>query len=170
MQALIVPCYRREDGLLAIDRPQVSRLTEDEIDDRFEDCMAKFWSGWRLPSVTQRPYGDAIPSLVEVSKQSSATMFDLLFDAGTDASFWKVTAQEIPVPATPYNLAIGIPIHATLWSRNDQILFHLLSIGFNSNTMPLAAPTWCVSPLIATIVYCGLGIVVHIRNCSYTPI
>ena len=46
------------------------------------------------------------------------------------------------------------PLHAAIWSRNTVMLDHLLTLDFNADAMPLRNPTRCITPLMATVVYC----------------
>jgi hypothetical protein len=47
---------------------------------------------------------------------------------------------------------VSSPLHAALQSKNIDMLKHLLDIDFDPNIMPLANPTRCFTPLMATII------------------
>ena len=154
-QALSAPYYQREDVLLAINRPQLTRVKDDEVEDRFRDCTARFWTGIDFPSRNVIPYSDTIPAMIEAAQGDSYAIVDLLCEAGAETSFWKTESREIPLEATASSLAVTTPLHAAVWSGNAKMLDHLLTLGFNPNAMPLANPTRCITPLMATIVYCS---------------
>lgn len=153
--ALSAPYYQREDVLLAINRPQISRISDDEVEDRLEDCVARFWTGIDFPSRNVIPHSDTIPAIIEAAQGNSLAIVDLLCKAGAETSFWKTESFEIPLEATPSSLAVSTPLHAAIWSRNFVMLDHLLNLGFNADAMPLANPTRCITPLMATVVYCN---------------
>lgn len=146
--------HSREDALLAVGKPQLSKITDEEIQDRLEDCIARFWSEPLLRFLTQIPQGDIIPAIIAAAETSEIEIVDLLLSAGADISFWTSRATEVPVVATPSSLAVTTPLHAAIWARNLPMLRHLLVKGFDPNIMPLAAPTRCITPAMATIVHC----------------
>ena len=153
-QSITAPCYQREHLLKRIERPQMSELTRKEIEDRFEDCTARFWSEASFRRLSQLPHGDAVPAVVEAAQGASIDILDQIFAANPDCSFWISTSSEIPSPATPSSLALATPLHSAVWSRNEKMLACLLSRGFDPNVMPLAAITRCITPAMSTIVYC----------------
>lgn len=146
--------HTREQILTAIGRQQISAITQGEVEDRFEDCVGKFWTEPLLRPLAQIPRGDAVPAVVEAAQRGSIEVIDLLIDNGADVSFWLSRQTGLPVPATVSSLAITTPLHSAIWSRNTGVLKHLLSCGFNPNAMPLAAITRCITPAMATISYC----------------
>ena len=153
--ALSAPYYQREHVLPAINQPQLTSIQDDEVEDRFQDCVARFWTGVDFPSRNVIPYSDTMPAVIEAAQGDSVAIVDLLCDAGADTSFWKTHSLELPMEATPSSLAISTPLHAAVWTRNSDMLDHLLKSGFCANAMPLANPTKCITPLMATIVYCN---------------
>jgi len=94
-----------------------------------------------------------MPSLVEAARTGSIEIFDMLLEAGADASFWMSPYFYVPESATESSLSVSSPLHAALQGRNIDMLKHLLDIDFDPNIMPLANPTRCFTPLMATIIY-----------------
>ena len=141
-QALSAPYYQREGVLLEINRPQLTRINDEEVEDRFQDCIARFWTGIDFPSRNVVPYSDTIPAIIKAAQGDFLAIVDLLCEAGIEASFWKTESLEIPLEATPSSLAVATPLHAALWSRNSAMLDHLLTFGFNVDAMPLARLTY----------------------------
>jgi len=80
-------------------------------------------------------------------------MFDMLLEAGADASFWMSPHFYVLDPPTESSLSVSSPLHAALQVRDNEMLKHLLDIDFDPNIMPLANPTRCFTPLMATIIY-----------------
>lgn len=159
--ALSAPYYQREDVLLAVKRPQLTKVS------RFQDCT-RFWTGIGLTSRYATTYSDSIPTVIEAAQGSSLPIVDLLCEAGAKLSFWKSEPFEIPLEATPSSLAVTTPLHAAIWSRNTVGLDHLLTLDFNADAMPLAYPTRCITPLMATVVYCNPG--TRTRSIDYIVI
>ncbi|KAI4182812.1 MAG: hypothetical protein LQ348_004798 [Seirophora lacunosa] len=151
------PCavfHTRENALLAIGKPQLSTITEEEVKDRYEDCIARFWTEPYLRPLDQIQQGDVIPAFVEAAQGSSIEIINLLLSASADISFWCSEPTALPTNPTASSLAVSTPLHSAVWSRNADMLRHLLAKGLNPNTMPLAAPTRCITPAMATIVHC----------------
>ena len=117
-QALSAPYYQREDVLLEINRPQLTRINDDKVEDQFQDCIARFWTGIDFPSRNVVHYSDAIPAIIEAAQEDSLAVFDLLCEAGAGTSFWKTKSLEIALEASPSSLAVTTPLHAAIWSRN----------------------------------------------------
>ena len=150
--------YNREYLLSYISTPQLTALTWEETRQRF-DCPkpSRFWSEVDFRPLEPVPNADSIPALVAAAEKSDiATLKSLLDAPGTDTSFWTTYPQApyISKPETASSLAISTPLHAAIRGRNLQALSLLLSAGFNPNALPLAAPTRCISPPMATIVHC----------------
>jgi hypothetical protein len=164
----------REVLLECMDLPQMSGLTLEEVEDRFWDGMAPFWCEEDFIKADFYPHGEAAPSLVEAARCGSIEIFDHIWAAGADASFWmapqfKLPSQDdhnfiqeqddirpqfvVPEPPTPSSLSISTPVHAALQNRDVEMLKHLLTAGFDPNTMPLANPTRCFTPLMGTIIH-----------------
>lgn len=150
--------YNREHLLAYIPTPQLSPLTQQEIEHRF-DCPfpSVFWSEVDFRYLCPVPNADSIPALVAAAEGSDLKILKSLLDApATDISFWTVypQPQDIPEPASPSSLAISTPLHAAIYARNLPALSLLLSRGFDPNALPLTAPTRCITPTMAAIVYC----------------
>lgn len=146
--------HTREEALTAIGRTQISAITQGEVEDRFQNCVGKFWTECVSRPLSQIPYGDAIPAVVEAAQRGCVENVELLLQSGADVSFWLSRQRELPVPATVSSLAVTTPLHSAIWSRNTEILKCLLNNGFDPNAMPLAAVTRCITPAMATITYC----------------
>lgn len=146
--------HTREEALTAIGRTQISVITQGEVEDRFQDCVGKFWTECVSRPLSQIPYGDAIPAVVEAAQRGCVDSVELLLQSGADVSYWLSRQTELPVPATVSSLAVTTPLHSAIWSRNTEILRYLLNNGFDPNAMPLAAVTRCITPAMATITYC----------------
>ncbi|KAI4181543.1 MAG: hypothetical protein LQ346_006747 [Caloplaca aetnensis] len=150
--------FNREYLLTYIPVPQLSSLTPGEVKQRFECPLpSNFWSEVNFRTLCPVENADSIPALVAAAEKPDLTILQSLLDApGTDTSFWTLQPQprDIPSPATPSSLAIASPLHAAIRGRNLPALSLLLSQGFNPNVLPLAAPTRCITPAMATIVCC----------------
>lgn len=142
----------RSTYLELMDLPQLSSLTREEVEDRFYEGMAPFWCEEGFTDACFWPHGDTLHSLVEAAKSGSVEIFDMLLEAGADASFWKKPQFYVPAPATESALSISTPLHQACSNGNTRMLWHLLELGFDPNTMALSNPTRCVTPLMATII------------------
>ncbi|KAF4625487.1 hypothetical protein G7Y89_g12679 [Cudoniella acicularis] len=145
---------RRTTLLKCMDLPQISSLTSQEVEDREWDAMAPFWCEEGFTEADFWVNGDTMPSLVQAAKGNSIDIFQALLDAGADCSFWTRPQFYVPEPASESSLSISSPLHAAISSSNPRMLQHILDLGFDPNTMPLANPTRCVTPLMSTIVHC----------------
>lgn len=143
----------REELLECTDLPQISTITLEEVEDRFWDGMAPFWCEEAFTPADFYHHGESMPSLVEAARTGSIEIFDILLEAGADASFWMSPHFYVPEPPTESSLSASSPLHAALQSRNIDMLKHLLDIDFDPNIMPLANPTRCFTPLMATIIH-----------------
>ncbi|KAG4442605.1 hypothetical protein IFR05_001935 [Cadophora sp. M221] len=143
----------RDILLSLMDLPQLSTLTREEVEDRFYEGVAPFWCEEGFVKANYFSHGESMPSLVEAARSGSIEIFDRLVAAGADRSFWMKPRIEIPNPSTSSSLSVSSPIHAALQIRNNEMLEHLLGMGFDPNTMPLANPTRCFTPAMATIIY-----------------
>jgi hypothetical protein len=94
-----------------------------------------------------------MPSLVEAARSGSIEILNMLLAAGADASFWMSPHFYVPEPPTQSSLSISSPLHAALQIKDMKMLKYLLDIDFDPNIMPLANPTRCFTPLMATIIY-----------------
>ena len=153
--ALSAPYYQREDVLLAINRPQLTKLIDDGIEDRFQVCIARFSISIDFSSRDVIPYSDSIPAVIEAAQGNSLPIVDLLCEAGAAICFWKSEPFEISLEAMPSSLAVTIPLHAAIWSRNNIMWDPLLTLDFDADAMPLENPTRCITPLMATVVDCN---------------
>jgi ankyrin repeat protein len=160
------PCIRRLfDGspdlasryvfLTHMNLPQISSLTCEEVEDRFEDGMAPFWCEEGFTQAFFWTNGESMHSLIEAAKCGSIEIFEMLLSAGADASFWTQPQFCVPEPATESSLCVSSPLHAAIEARNGRMVEYLLEKGFDPNTMPLVNPTRCVTPLMSTIVHCS---------------
>jgi hypothetical protein len=143
----------REVLLECMDLPQVSSITVEEAEDRFWDGMAPFWCEEAFTPIDFYHHGESMPSLVEAARSGSINIFDMLLEAGADATFWMSPQFHVPEPPTESSLSVSSPLHAVLQSRHINMLKYLLDIDFDPNIMPLANPTRCFTPLMATIIY-----------------
>jgi ankyrin repeat protein len=143
----------REELLNCMDVPQISSITLEEVEDRFWDGMAPFWCEEAFTPATFYHHGESMPSLVEAARHGSIDMFDMLLEAGADASFWMSPQFFVPDPPTESSLSVSSPLHAALESRDNDMLRHLLDICLDPNVMPLANPTRCFTPLMATVIH-----------------
>jgi ankyrin repeat protein len=156
----MIPLFTDEEGDLAsrgellkcMDLPQISSTTLEEVEDRFWDGMAAFWCEEAFTPTTFYHHGESMPSLVEAARCGTVDMFDMLLEAGADASFWMSPQFYVPHPPTESSLSVSSPLHAALQNRDNEMLRHLLEIGFDPNVMPLANPTRCFTPLMATVI------------------
>ncbi|KAL8847372.1 MAG: hypothetical protein Q9221_007583 [Calogaya cf. arnoldii] len=150
--------YNRTHLLKYIPVPQLSSLTRGEVEQCFEcPTPSRFWSEVNFRTLCPVDNADSIPALVAAAEQPDITILRSLLDLpGTDTSFWTGNPQplDIPNPATPSSLSLSSPLHAAIRGRNLPALSILLSRGFNPNILPLAAPTRCITPAMATIVDC----------------
>ncbi len=142
------------EGLLSLMHvEQTAPLTVEELEDRYWDGMAPFWCEEGHAPLNFYKGGEGMPALVEAARNGSIEIFEQLMEAGADASFWLKKQKNLPNPPTPSSLSVSSPIHAALQSRDVQMLRFLLERGFDPNLMPLATPTRCFTPLMATLIY-----------------
>ncbi|PVH81607.1 hypothetical protein DL98DRAFT_514499 [Cadophora sp. DSE1049] len=144
----------RDSLLNLMDLPQLSTLTREEVEDRFYEGVAPFWCEEGFVRADYHHHGESMPSLVEAARSGSIEIFDRLIEAGADRSFWMRPQVEVPDPPTSSSLSVSSPLHAALQIRDYQMLERVLEWGFDPNTMPLANPTRCFTPAMATIIYC----------------
>jgi ankyrin repeat protein len=157
----MIPSFTDEEGdvasrdvlLKCMDLPQISSITLEEVEDRFFDAMIPFWCEKAFTPTTFYHHGESMPSLVEAARCGSIDMFDMILEAGADASFWMSPHFFVPDPPTESSLSVSSPLHAALQVRDNDMLKHLLDIEFDPNIMPLANPTRCFTPLMTTVIY-----------------
>lgn len=114
------------------------------------DGMAPFWCQEGFTPVDFYRHGESMPSLVEVATCGSIQMFDMLLEAGADASFWvrpETRLQECRPRIS--SLSMSSPLHAC---HDVAMLQHLLDLGLDPNIMPIANPTRCLTPLMAAVI------------------
>lgn len=130
--------------------PQLGPLIESELMRR-RTAWTRFWTDQACQPLEIEQNGSAMPSLVAAAKVGSVEMFELVFDAGADASFWleDALAKQLPQPHTISSLAVNTPLHAAIRAGHLDMAKHLLSKGFSANVLPLATPTQAVTPLMA---------------------
>ena len=150
--------YSREHLMSYIPDPQLSPLTSHELRDRLDCPVAtRFWSETDFRILSPVENADRVPALIAAAEKPDLTILNSLLDApGVDTSFWTTSPQlgDVPIQEKPSSLAITTPLHAAISARNHPALSLLLSRSFHPNTLPLAAPTRCITPAMATIVYC----------------
>lgn len=142
----------RSEYLELMDLPQISSLTREEVEDRFWEGMAPFWCEENFTDACFWPHGDTLHALVEAAKSGSIEIFNMLLVSGADATSWKKPQFYVPSPASESALSISSPLHAAIANSKLPMLWHLLELGFDPNTMALSNPTRCVTPLMATII------------------
>lgn len=145
----------RKEFLDRMDLPQLSTLTWEEVEDRFWDGMAPFWCEQDFVPTNFFPHGEAIPAIVEAARSGSTRLVNALIAAGADTTFWKTPQFFVPARSTESSLSVSSPLHAALQARDVRMLGHLLKLGFDPNTMPLANPTRCFTPLMAAAIQHG---------------
>ncbi|CAG8972695.1 hypothetical protein HYALB_00010927 [Hymenoscyphus albidus] len=111
-----------------MDLPQLSSLTNEEVEDRFWDGLAPIWCE-NFTDACFWTRGDTLHALVEAAK-----------------------SVYVPSPASESALSISTPLHSAVSQSHVPILRHLLELGFDPNVMALSNPTRCVTPLMATII------------------
>jgi hypothetical protein len=143
----------RTEFLRLMDLPQISTLTGEEVDDRRWDGLAPFWCEEGFTSSSFWKHGKSMHSLVEAAGLGHIEDFDLLLEAGADATFWRRPRLFVPEPPSASSLCISTPTHAAIENGRHSMLRHILDLGFDPNTMALSNPTRCVTPLMATILH-----------------
>jgi ankyrin repeat protein len=141
----------RHEFLELMNLPQISRLTWEEVEDRFCDGMAPFWCDEGFTPNDFYRNGASIPSLVAAASCGNTKIFDYLLNAGADATFWLHPQDSVPDEPTPSSLSISSPLHAAIEIGNLTMVKHLLNLGFNPNVLPLATPTRCYTPIMAML-------------------
>lgn len=132
---------------------QLSTLTREEMEDRFYEGVSPFWCEGGFIRTDNFKHGESMPSPVEAARSGSIEICDQIVRSGADLGFWMNPQSEVPNPPTPSSLSVSSQIHAALQTRDHEMLEHLLKLGFEPNTMPLADPTRCSTPAMATIIY-----------------
>ena len=137
----------RKEFLDLMDLPQISKLTLEEVEDRFVDGMAPFWCEEGFTPKDFYPNGGSIHSLVASASSGNTEIFDRTLQAGADASFWLSPDIDTPEPPTASSLSVSSPLHAAVEIGNLAMVKHLLDLNFDPNVLPLASPTRAYTPL-----------------------
>ena len=141
----------RREFLDLMDIPQISKLTLEEVEDRYVDGMAPFWCEEGFTPKEFYLNGNSIPSLVAAASSGSTAIFDQLRQAGADDSFWLEPQDHVPDEPTESSLSLSSPLHAAIEIGNLTMVQYLLSQNFNPNILPLASPTRCYTPLMSLV-------------------
>lgn len=141
----------RKEFLDLMDLPQISKLTWEEVEDRFVDGIAPFWCEEAFTPKEFYPNGTSIPSLIAAAHCGNTGIFDQIFQAGADASFWLNPQEHVADQPRESSLSVSSPLHAAVEIGNLTMVQHLLLQNFNPNILPLASPTRCYTPLTAML-------------------
>jgi len=135
--------------------PQTAPLTAQEVAAR-RKVFSRFWSEHELPTLRFRST-PARTALEIATSIGDVQLFDQVRDAGPDESWWVIdpTPQELPDTLTHSVLCTSSPCHEAIIARKNNMLEHLLALGYSPNILPLAAPTWCLSPNMTAIASCN---------------
>ncbi|KAL8849410.1 MAG: hypothetical protein Q9221_005582, partial [Calogaya cf. arnoldii] len=97
--------FNRNYLLRYIPVPQLSSLTKEEVEQRFERPIpSRFWSEVNFRTLSPVENADRVPALIAAAEYPDLAILKSLVDAaGTDTSFWTSNPyyKEIPIPATP---------------------------------------------------------------------
>ncbi|MCJ1400042.1 hypothetical protein MMC11_003245 [Xylographa trunciseda] len=131
---------------------QFTPLSSDEILKR-QTSTARFWTEEELIPLDKDTDGDTMHSLVAAAKTGNIDIFDQLYQAGADASFWKApqTPATIPDPPTASSLAVTTPLHAAISAGHTDMIQHPLSLSFNPNALALSVQTQALTPFQSTL-------------------
>ncbi|KDR82335.1 hypothetical protein GALMADRAFT_237585 [Galerina marginata CBS 339.88] len=136
-------------------QPQISPLTTSEIAAR-RKTFSRFWTEPELPTSSFRS-GPARTALEVAASTGNIPVFDQVRAANSDESWW--TSREIPSQMadvlTHSALSVSSPIHEAIVSGQQEMLQHLLSLGYSPNVLPLASPTCCFPPHTTAITFCN---------------
>lgn len=144
----------REWILEYLEKDQTSPLTRDEIEERFFQTVAPFWSGPWWFSIQNQRNCDSVPAPVAAARGNIA-IYDHVVASGADISFWVQADDMLPEAPTPSSLSISSPLHAAIQERNTPMIKHLLDNGYNPNVQPLGDVTRIFSPLASTMTLCN---------------
>lgn len=146
--------FTRHEALRLIPESQSLPLSQKEVSMR-RTTRARFWSSENFVTTSFDPC--AVSTALETAAMTgSLEILDLILDAHPDVSKWLTDSSTCSIPIFPLEsfLSTSTPIHAAIEAGNNDVLMYLLDKGFNPNTLPLSTITQCISPLMATIVYC----------------
>ena len=137
------------------DIPQTAPLTTNEVAAR-RKVFSRFWSEHQLPTQKFRST-PARTALETAASVGDVQLFDQVRDAGPDESWWLIdpTPHKLPDTLTHSVLCTSSPCHEAIIAGKNNMLQHLLALGYSPNILPLAAPTWCLSPHMTAIAFCG---------------
>jgi hypothetical protein len=129
---------------------QTAPLTSDEIVARCKR-FSRFWSEPELPTVQFKSLS-ARTALETAAGDGDVQLFDQVRAAGPDQSWWTIdpTPLQVPDDLTHSALCTPSPCHEAIITGKTNMQ-HLLSLGCSPNILPLASPTWCLSPHMAAI-------------------
>lgn len=141
-----------ENGVI---EPQISALTDGEIIAR-RRTFSRFWTEPRLPTFSFRS-NPARTSLEIAASVGNIPVFDQVRAANPNEIWWtaKAIMTQLPETLTHSTLSALSPVHEAIISGKDDMLKHLLSIGYSPNILPLAAPTCCLPPHASAIAFCN---------------
>ncbi|PPQ88790.1 hypothetical protein CVT25_010477 [Psilocybe cyanescens] len=135
-------------------KPQISPLTHDEVLQR-RTGFSRFWTESALPIISFRSK-PARTALEEAARMGDIAVFDQVRAANPDETWW--TAREIPsrLPSilTHSALSVSSPVHEAINSVKNDMVRHLLAVGYSPNILPLAAPTCCLPPHMTAVAFC----------------
>ena len=92
---LSAPYHQREDVLITVNQPQLTNISDDEIEVRFQVCTARFCTSIDFTSRYVISYSDSIPTVIEAAQGNSLPIVDLLCEVEAEFSFWKSEPSEI---------------------------------------------------------------------------
>ncbi|KDR68412.1 hypothetical protein GALMADRAFT_257111 [Galerina marginata CBS 339.88] len=151
---VMCPSRNKTMSIYVIAQPQISSLTAREIVAR-RKTFSRFWTEPDLPTFhfASEPARTALEVAASIG---DIPLFDQMRAANPDESWWTSTQMQSQLPGTltHSSLSVSSPIHEAIISQHQGMLRHLLSIGYSPNILPLAAPTCCFPPHMASIAFC----------------
>ncbi|KAH9478513.1 hypothetical protein JR316_0008968 [Psilocybe cubensis] len=141
-------------AISSVVKPQISPLTQTEILRRRKG-FSRFWTEPAFPTISFKSK-PARTALEEAASKGDIAIFDQVRASNPDESWWtsgRIPSQ-LPDILTHSSLSVSSPIHEAIISTKNEMLEHLLAIGYSPNILPLAAPTCCIPPHIAAIGLC----------------
>jgi ankyrin repeat protein len=111
--------------------------------------ISPFWDDSRVDILDPCSENDALHSLVRASLTGDIEMFNLLWEASPDSSYWiqEEAPKHLPSCFTPSAASVSTPLHAAVCENHMELLDKLLELKFNPNIMPFAAGASCQTPL-----------------------
>ena len=134
---------------------QTAPLTANEIAAR-RKVFSRFWSEHELPTLRFRSL-PARTALETAAGVGDIQLFDQVRAARPDESWWIIdpTPHQLPDTLTHSVLCTSSPCHEAIVTRQNNLLRHLLTLGYSPNILPLAAPTRCFPPHMTAIAFCN---------------